>query len=214
MEAKICGVKNSKTLNYIINHNFAPKYIGFICNYPKSKRNIKYKNLKNLIKINKKKTKFVAVLVKPQKRILEMIKDLKFDFYQLYNVTPDKTKMIKKKYKKKIITALTISSQKDVYKYNKYKKISDIILFDGKGYENSIGFDHSFIINIPKNVKKMLAGNIKYNDNLEKFIKITDIIDLSGSLETNGNKDFKKINIFLKNLNKINVKNKKKNSIN
>tara|TARA_B100000902_G_scaffold100412_1_gene102742 strand:- start:668 stop:1312 length:645 start_codon:yes stop_codon:yes gene_type:complete len=214
MEAKICGVKNSKTLNYIINHNFAPKYIGFICNYPKSKRNIKYKNLKNLIKINKKKTKFVAVLVKPQKRILEMIKDLKFDFYQLYNVTPDKTKMIKKKYKKKIITALTISSQKDVYKYNKYKKISDIILFDGKGYENSIGFDHSLIINIPKNVKKMLAGNIKYNDNLEKFIKITDIIDLSGSLETNGNKDFKKINIFLKNLNKINVKNKKKNSIN
>ena len=214
MEAKICGVKNSKTLNYIINHNFAPKYIGFICNYPKSKRNIKYKNLKNLIKINKKKTKFVAVLVKPQKRILEMIKDLKFDFYQLYNVTPDKTKMIKKKYKKKIITALTISSQKDVYKYNKYKKISDIILFDGKGYENSIGFDHSLIINIPKNVKKMLAGNIKYNDNLEKFIKITDIIDLSGSLETNGNKDFKKINIFLKNLNKINVKNKKKNSFN
>jgi len=178
------------------------------------KESIKYKNLKNLIKINKKKTKFVAVLVKPQKRILEMIKDLKFDFYQLYNVTPDKTKMIKKKYKKKIITALTISSQKDVYKYNKYKKISDIILFDGKGYENSIGFDHSLIINIPKNVKKMLAGNIKYNDNLEKFIKITDIIDLSGSLETNGNKDFKKINIFLKNLNKINVKNKKKNSIN
>ena len=214
MEAKICGVKNSKTLNYIINHNFAPKYIGFICNYPKSKRNIKYKNLKNLIKINKKKTKFVAVLVKPQKRILEMIKDLKFDFYQLYNVTPDKTKMIKKKYKKKIITALTISSQKDVYRYNEYKKISDIILFDGKGYENSIGFDHSLIINVPKNVKKMLAGNIKYNDNLEKFIKITDIIDLSGSLETNGNKDFKKINIFLKNLNKINVKNKKKNSIN
>ena len=101
-----------------------------------------------------------------------MIKDLKFDFYQLYNVTPDKTKMIKKKYKKKIITALTISSQKDVYKYNKYKKISDIILFDSKGYENSIGFDHSLIINIPKNVKKMLAGNIKYNDNLEKFISI------------------------------------------
>ncbi len=214
MEAKICGVKNSKTLNYIINHNFAPKYVGFICNYPKSKRNIKYNNLKNLIKINKKKTKFVAVLVKPKKKILEMIKDLKFDFYQLYNVTPYKTQAIKKKYKKKIITALTINSLKDVSKYNKYKKISDIILFDGKGYEKSIGFDHSLILNIPKNIKKMLAGDIKYNDDLEKFIKITDIIDLSGSLETNGNKDFKKINIFLKNLKKINVKNKKKNSFN
>ncbi len=214
MEAKICGVKNSKTLNYIINHNYAPKYVGFICNYPKSKRNIKYDNLKNLIKINKKKIKFVAVLVKPKKKFLEMIKNLNFDFYQLYNVTPAKTKMIKKKYRKKIITALTINTQKDVYKYAKYKKISNIILFDGKGYEKSIGFDHSLITNLPRNIKKMLAGNIKYNEDLEKFTKITDIIDLSGSLETNGNKDFKKINIFLKNLKKINVKNKKKNSFN
>ena len=35
----------------------------------------------------------------------------------------------------------------------------------------------------------MLAGNIKFNSKLDKFNKITDIIDLSGSLETSDKKD-------------------------
>ena len=48
----------------------------------------------------------------------------------------------------------------------------------------------------------MLAGNIQYNDKLEKYKKITDIIDLSGSLETNGEKDILKIDIFLNNIKK------------
>ena len=53
----------------------------------------------------------------------------------------------------------------------------------------------------------MLAGNILYNDNLDKLKKITDIIDISGSLETSKEKDISKINIFLRNLNKINYEN-------
>ncbi len=207
MKTKICGVKDSKTLNYLINHKYPPDFIGFICNYPKSKRHLAYNNLKKLIKIKKKKIKFVAVLVKPKKRILESIKFLKFDYYQLYNVSPEDTKFIKKKYRKKIITAITIESSLDVKKYIRYKKISDIILFDSKGYEKSVTFNHNLIKRLPKNFNKMLAGGIKYNDNLEKFEKITDIIDLSGSLETNNKKDIKKIDIFLNNLNKINVKN-------
>jgi len=60
----------------------------------------------------------------------------------------------------------------------------------------------------------MLAGNIKFNSKLDKFIKITDIIDLSGSLETSDKKDITKIDFFLKNIKKLNDKNKKKNSIN
>ena len=206
MKAKICGVKDSKTLNYIINHNYPPSYIGFICNYPKSKRYIKFNNLKNLVNVKKRNTKFVAVLVKPKKKILDKIKSLKFDYYQLYDVPALETKRIKKKYKKKIITAITIKTLEDVKKYKEYIKISNIILFDGKGYEKSIGFNHMLIKNLSKNIKKMLAGDIKYNDNLENFKKITDIIDLSGSLETKNKKDLKKINIFLKNLKKVNVK--------
>ena len=49
----------------------------------------------------------------------------------------------------------------------------------------------------------MIAGNIQYNDGLEKFSKIADIIDISGSLETAGKKDVSKINILLENVSKI-----------
>ena len=137
MDAKICGIKDAKTLNYIINHNNPPRFIGFITNYPKSKRYIDYENLKKLINLDKKKTNFVSVLVNPNDEILEKIKDLNFDYYQLYDVNPEKTKIIKEKYKVKIITALTIENKNDIEKYKKYQSISEIILFDSKGYENS-----------------------------------------------------------------------------
>ena len=70
-----------------------------------------------------------------------------------------------------------------------------------------MSFDHLLIKNLPNVIKKMLAGNIKYNEKLDNYVKITDIIDISGSLETLGKKDFKKIDIFLKNLKKLNDKN-------
>ena len=202
MDAKICGIKDLKTLNYIINHNTPPKFIGFITNYPKSKRYINLKNLKKLININRKKINFVSVLVKPNNEILKKIKGLNFDYFQLYDVSPKRTKIIKEKYKVKIITALTIENEKDVEKYKKFKSISEIILFDSKGYEKSSKFDHKLLKNIPSSLKKMLAGNIQYDDKLDKFSKITDIIDISGSLETSGEKDISKINLFLKNISK------------
>ena len=203
MDAKICGIKDSKTLNYIINHNHPPKFIGFITNYPKSKRYIEYESLKKLIDLNKKKINFVSVLVDPNDETLEKIKDLNFDYYQLYDVDPEKTALIKEKYKIKIITALTIENKNDVEKYKKFESISEIILFDSKGYEKSVGFDHQLLNNVPTKVSKMLAGNIQYNDRLDKYSKIADIIDISGSLETSGEKDISKIKIFLKNISKI-----------
>ncbi len=203
MDAKICGIKDSKTLNYIVNHNNPPKFVGFITNYPKSKRYVEHKNLKRLININKKKINFVSVLVSPNDEILEKIKDLNFDYYQLYDVSPEKTKIIKEKYKVKIITALTIKNKNDIKEYKKFESISEIILFDSKGYEKSIGFDHQLLNNVPTSVNKMLAGNIRYDDKLDKYSKITDIIDISGSLETSGEKDISKIKIFLENISKI-----------
>ena len=38
---------------------------------------------------------------------------------------------------------------------------------------------------------------------LDKYSKITHIIDISGSLETSGKKDISKINIFLENISKV-----------
>ena len=204
MNAKICGIKNTKTLKYLINHKYPPKFIGFICNYPKSHRNLNFKKLKELIDIKKNtKINYVAVLVNPKQKILKKIMQLNFDYLQLYNVSPEKTKNIKKHLKIKIITALTIDKIKDVKKYKDYKNISEIILFDSKGYEKSLSFNHKLLKIVPKKIKKMLAGNIQYNDKLDKYSKMSDIIDISGSLETKGEKDFSKIDIFLKEINKI-----------
>ena len=197
-DLKICGVSDPKTLNYILNHPNPPKFIGFITNYKKSKRYVEYENLKNLININKKKTNFVSVLVDPSDELLEKIKDLNFDYYQLYDVDPFRTAEIKKKYKIKIISAITISNKKDVDTYKDYLEISDIILFDSKGYHRSKSFDHNLLEQVPNEINKMIAGNIQIDD-IPNFKNKDFIIDLSGSIENNeGKKDINKIDKLLK----------------
>ena len=195
--SKICGVSDLSTLSFIINHTYPPKFIGFICNYKKSSRYVELEKLTELLKIDKKKSNFVAVLVKPDEYILEKIKKLPFDYYQIYDCTPDEIKSIKEKYNKKIITALTIRDENDVQKYHLYSDVTDIYLFDSKGYEKSMAFDHALIEKIKINKPLMIAGNIQVNDNLENYKKIADIIDISGGLETSGVKDKSKIDIFL-----------------
>ena len=195
--SKICGISDLDTLNFIINHPYPPQFIGFICNYKKSSRYVDIEKLNKLLKIDKKKSNFVAVLVKPDEDILEKIKNLPFDYYQIYDCTPDEIKSIKEKYNKKIITALTIRDENDVQKYHLYSDVTDIYLFDSKGYEKSMAFDHALIEKIKINKPLMIAGNIQVNDNLENYKKIADIIDISGGLETSGVKDKSKIDIFL-----------------
>ena len=204
MKSKICGISDSKTLKHLTSHSNPPHYIGFIVNYKKSKRFIEYIELKKLLKINKKKSKYVAVLVKPDNKILEKIKDLPFDYYQIYNCTPNEIKYIKDKYNKKIIIAITVANQKDVLKYQQFNDVADIILFDSKGYEKSLSFNHQLIIDLKLDKELMIAGNIQIEDNLENYKKIANIIDISGGLETSGLKDISKINIFLNKIKQIN----------
>ena len=194
---KICGVTDPKTLTYILNHRYKPSMIGFITNYEKSKRFVQYEKLKDLINVDKKNVSFVSVLVNPKDEILEKIKDLNFDYYQLYDVDPKRTEEIKSKYKIKIITAITVSIKDDVVKYKEYSDISDVILFDSKGYHKSESFDHSLLNEVPDELDKMIAGNIQIDD-IPSFKNKNFMIDLSGALEDeNGKKDISKIDKLL-----------------
>ena len=196
---KICGVSNIETLKYIINHPYPPQFIGFITNFKKSKRFVEFNTLEKLTGLKNNKISFVSVLVNPDDKILEKIKDLNLDYYQLYDVDPERTKLIKNKYNKKIISSIMIRNKADIKNYKLYKNISDIILFDGKGYEKSIGFNHKYLNKIPNNIQLMIAGNIKF-DNIPNLNNTDYFIDLSGSLENvEGKKDLKKIDYFLKN---------------
>jgi phosphoribosylanthranilate isomerase len=207
MKSKICGISDLKTLKFLTNHPAPPHFIGFITNYPKSKRFIEIDKLKDLLKIDKKRSFYVAVLVRPEKKILEEIKDLPFDYYQIYDCEPDELKNIKEKYNIKIITAFTVQNSNDVKKHSAYKNVSDIYLFDSKGYEKSLAFDHSLIKDIKFDKEVMIAGDIQVDDELENFKKIADIIDISGGVETSGIKDVSKIEIFLDKIKLINDKN-------
>ena len=204
MKSKICGISDSKTLKFLTDHPYSPQFIGFIVNYPKSKRYVQIDKLKELLKIEKKNSLYVAVLVKPDIKILEEIKDLPFDYYQIYDCEPSEIKKIKEEYNKKIVTAFTIQNLEDIEKYTLYVDAADIYLFDSKGYEKSMSFKHSLMENIKFNKEVMLAGNIQINDQLENYKKIADIIDISGGVETSGLKDISKIEVFLKKIKQIN----------
>ena len=201
--SKICGISDLDTLNFIINHPYPPQFIGFICNYKKSSRYVEVEKLNNLLKLNKKKSNFVAVLVKPDENILEKIKNLSFDYYQIYDCTSEEIQNIKQKYNKKIITALAIKDESDLRGYHLFSKETDIYLFDSKGYEKSMAFNHEIVKNIKIDKPVMIAGNIQLDDNLENYKKIADIIDISGGLETSGVKDKSKIDIFLNKLEQV-----------
>ena len=201
--SKICGISDLDTLNFIINHPYPPQFIGFICNYKKSSRYVEIEKLNELLKLDKQKSNFVAVLVKPDEDILEKIKHLPFDYYQIYDCTPDEIKSIKEKYNKKIIVVLTVSNQDDVNKYKAFEDVADILLFDSKGYEKTQSFNHNFLDNVNSSKPIMVAGDIK-TDDLNNFKDKPFLIDVSGNLESEkGVKDINKIDKFLNKVHNI-----------
>ena len=201
---KICGISDPKTLTYIVNHPQPPRFVGFIVNWKASPRYVEPDRLKELLNIDKKKSKYVAVIVKNDESTLEKIKDLPFDYYQMYDCSPEEIFKIKEKYNKKIIAALTIENKEDVRKYKDYENISEIILFDSKGYEKSMSFDHNLLDEVEDHIEKMIAGNIKIED-VTDFKNKHFILDISGNLESSkGVKDINKIDKFLNTVHNIN----------
>ena len=201
---KICGISDPKTLTYIVDHPHPPQFVGFIVNWKASSRYVELDRLKELLNIDKKKSKYVAVIVKNDESTLEKIKDLPFDYYQMYDCSPEEIFKIKEKYNKKIIAALNIENKEDVRKYKDYENISEIILFDSKGYEKSISFDHNLLDEVEDHIEKMIAGNIKIED-VTDFKNKNYILDVSGNLESSkGVKDVNKIDKFLNTVHNIN----------
>jgi len=201
MLAKICGLAEKNQVKICL--EYGASMCGFILFYPKSHRNLSLQKVSELTSIKNSKSN-VAVMVEPSKSDLEKIKDLNFQYYQIYgNQDPAEINEIKKKNNVKIIKALTIETGKDVLKYKKYEAVSDIILFDSIGREKSLSFDHSLLQDVPKNVIKMIAGNIQVQD-LEKISKIADIVYVSGAVETEKKKYLTKIKEFLLKIKEIN----------
>ena len=205
MKVKICGLSDANHIRTCI--ELGADYCGFILNYPKSHRFIELEKAKELTKIEKKNTKYVGVLVNPKNEELEIFSKLNLDYFQIYgNYNEKLISNIKLKFNKKIIVAIQVRNEQDIWKYKKYEKIADIILWDSSGFEQSLNWNFDWIKSIQSNVTKMIAGNINI-DKLGKIFNLADIVDVSGALETNKVKDISKIKKFLIYLKKLNYEN-------
>ena len=201
MKLKVCVLSRKKEIITCINHEV--EFCGLILNYPKSHRHITFSRARELIKIKRKKTKFVGVLVNPTNKDLKKFSHLKLDYFQLYGKYDNsKLRLIKKKFKKKIISVIVVKKKRDVHNYKKIKDNSDIILWDSSGYEKSLTWNYDWIKHIRTKAKKMVAGNITINK-LKYLKNYADIVDVSGALETRKKKDIKKIKEFVKQVRKL-----------
>ena len=202
MQAKVCGLKTAEEVKTCVSNN--ANYCGFILNYEKSHRFINYQIAEKLTQINKQSSFYVGVLVSPSEEEFKKFSNLNIDYFQIYgDYSEEQLKEIKIKYKKKIIISLQIKQEQDILKYKIYEKVADIILFDSSGLHQSLSWNYNWIKQVPSFITKMLAGNINI-DMLENLKKITDIVDVSGALETDKVKDLNKIKNFLTEVKKIN----------
>jgi phosphoribosylanthranilate isomerase len=202
MQAKVCGLKTAEEVKTCVSNN--ANYCGFILNYEKSHRFINYQIAEKLTQINKQSSFYVGVLVSPSEEEFKKFSNLNIDYFQIYgDYSEEQLKEIKIKYKKKIIISLQIKQEQDILKYKIYEKVADIILFDSSGLHQSLSWNYNWIKQVPSFITKMLAGNINI-DMLENLKKITDIVDVSGALETDKVKDLNKIKNFLNKIKQIN----------
>ena len=205
MELKVCGLAKTEEVQFCVDNDV--NYCGFILNYPISHRFITLEKAQALTNIQKKNSSFVGVLVKPTNKELETFSKLNFDYFQLYgNYNRQDLIKIKKEFGKKIITAIQVREVKDIGKFKIHEAVSEIILWDSSGYEKSLSWNFNWVRSVKTIAKKMIAGNITF-DKLDDLAKITDIIDVSGALETNKVKDINKIKKFITKIKQINNEN-------
>ena len=194
MKLKVCGLSSEIEVETCVSLNV--NYCGFILNYPKSHRYISFNKAAKLTNINKKKTKYVGVLVDPTEKELINFSKLNLDYFQLYgNFDSYKLLKIKEKFKKQIISSIQVRKKEDIDKYKLIENNSDIILWDSSGYEESLSWNYDWLKPISTKVEKMVAGNITI-DKIKNLVGLADTIDVSGALETNKVKDINKIKEF------------------
>ena len=202
MKIKICGLKPERDAQLCI--DLGINFLGFVF-YEKSPRNLELEDVKKLNSFNRKNSSFVAVTVNPSNEFIEKVIINNFDYIQLHGSETHKRVEEIKSMGLKVIKAIKIQSEKDIYIYKKYDN-ADIILFDTPGMEKSIEFPKNLISKLPLGARYALAGSIS-EDNISNFVKLgVTFFDLSSSLEINnqiGYKDHQKIKKFIKRVNEL-----------
>ena len=192
---KICGLRDKDAINTAI--NFGAKYLGFVCNYPKSPRNVSpYQLIEITNNLPDSAAYKVAVLVDPDDGLIDIIKN-SVDFLQLHgSETNERILDIKRKFNLNIIKAIKIKTEEDLKQIDTYTNADDLLL-DTPAMEKSELFNFNLLDN--RNISSyFLAGGINI-DNIAQAMQFTSKLDISSGLETEpGVKDLEKIKDFMK----------------
>lgn len=188
---KFCGLKRTEDIKYANELN--PDFIGFVF-APKSKRFVDAdtaKELKNLLDPN---IKAVGVFVDEDlNAVAKLLKDGIIDIAQLHGSEDDEyIKRLRTLCDKPIIKAFMIESPDDIKKAN--ESTADYVLLDsGKGSGVTFNWDLIKEVNRPY----FLAGGLDC-DNIENALAILNpyAVDVSSGIETDGFKDFDKMEKF------------------
>ena len=191
---KICGLKDFRAIDAAISNG--AKYLGFVCDYPKSPRNCSALELIAISnKIHETNIAKVAVMVDPNDRIIEQIHQ-HIDFIQLHgSETNDRILDIKSRFDIQIIKAIKIKEEEDLKQIDLYPAADDLLL-DTPAMEKSELFNFNLLDNL--NISNyFLAGGININ-NIHQALHFTSKIDISSGVESEpGIKDIVKIKDFM-----------------
>lgn len=191
---KICGLRDADAIQAAI--HYGAKYLGFVCDYPKSPRNISPYQLTEIIKnVPNSGICKVAVVVNPDDTLISIIKD-SIDFLQLHgSETNNRILEIKKKFDLKIIKAVKIKNEEDLKQIDMFYDADDLLL-DTPAMEKSELFNFNLLDNL--NISNyFLAGGININ-NIHQALHFTSKIDISSGVESEpGIKDIVKIKDFM-----------------
>ena len=191
---KICGLKDFRAIDAAISNG--AKYLGFVCDYPKSPRNCSALELIAITnKIHETNSAKVAVMVDPNDRIIEQIHQ-HIDFIQLHgSETNDRILDIKSRFDIQIIKAIKIKEEEDLKQIDLYPAADDLLL-DTPSMEKSELFNFNLLDNL--NISNyFLAGGININ-NIHQALHFTSKIDISSGVESEpGIKDIVKIKDFM-----------------
>ena len=130
IEIKICGISDHNIMSKISNLNV--DYVGLVF-FEKSPRNISIEKAKSIVKYLNNSTKTVALTVNATDQFLrKVVTNLSPDYIQLHGKeSPYRCFEIKKKFKTKIIKAISAESTKNLnFEINKYKFVTDKIIID------------------------------------------------------------------------------------
>ena len=186
---KICGLSREVDIDYV--NEAKPDYIGFILNFPKSRRNITPERAAGLKKNLKSGIRAVGVFVnQPVEAVLDAADTIGLDVIQLHGSEDnDYIKELRNKTDREIWKAFKIRSAEDLIKAE--NSAADQILLDN-GYGTGEVFDWSLAGGIKRPF--LLAGGLTPENIPDAVSRLHPLLlDISSGVETEGYKDREKI---------------------